>query len=84
MVEKTTEKQMNDPVQFIARIISSLPMILMKSGGAWLSFKIQARRGSKSFHKELIKQGLDKHTAQLFTDEYLEGSNLIKTLFNNS
>ena len=77
-------KDAHEPVQFMARIMAYLPIILVKSGSAWLSFKLQAKKGGKTFQKELIKQGLDKETAILFTKEYTNGSHLIKLLFDHS
>ena len=74
----------NDPIKFIANIISSMPLILLRSGSSWLSFKKQAQKGGKTFQKELICQGLDKETARLFTREYVGGSNLLKLFFNQS
>lgn len=64
--------------------MSSMPLILLKSGRSWLSFKKQAQKGGKTFQKELICQGLDKETARLFTQEYVSGSNLLKLFFNQS
>lgn len=73
-----------DPVQITARIITYLPMILLRSGTAWLSFKRQARKGCKTFQKELLNQGIDKQTAKQFTQQYADGSNLVKTLLNGN
>jgi len=77
-------KSSNDPIKFIASIMSRTPLILLRSESSWLSFKKQAKKGGKTFQKELICQGLDKETARLFTQEYLEGSNLLKLFFNQS
>lgn len=81
---KSNSQQISDPMQLTARIIPFIPMMILKSGTAWLSFKRQANKGSKTFHKELLKQGVDKQTAKLFTEQYIEGSNLLKTVFNCS
>ena len=81
---KSTSQETYDPVQLTARIITFIPMVILKSGTAWLSFKRQANKGSKIFHKELLKQDVDKQTAKLFTEQYIEGSNLLKTVFNRS
>ena len=72
----------HDPVQIMARIMTLLPYIILKSGTAWLSFKIQAKKGNKIFFKELINQGVDRETAKQFTQQYIDGSNLIKSLFD--
>jgi hypothetical protein len=78
------KNNVHDPVQLIARIMANLPVIILKSGTAWLSFKLQAKKGNKIFHKELLNQGIDEETAKLFTQQYIDGSNLIKSLFNRS
>ena len=74
----------NDPVKIMAYVMSNMPLLLLRSGGAWLSFKRQAKKGSQTFQKELINQGLDKETAKLFTQQYVESSNLMKLFMNQS
>ena len=83
-MQNNQKKYAHDPVQLVARIMANLPIILLKSGTAWLSFKRQAKKGNKIFHKELLSQGIDEETAKLFTQQYIDGSNLIKSLFNRS
>jgi hypothetical protein len=78
------KQRTDDPVKIMAYIMSNMPMLLLRSGGAWLSFKRQAKKGSVAFQKELLNQGLDKQTARLFTDQYIESSNLIKLFMNQS
>lgn len=73
-----------DPVKLTAIIIANIPSLLLRSGTAWLSFKRQAKIGGKTFQKELMNQGLDKQTSKLFTEQYLDGSNLIKMFMNQS
>ncbi|MBS3777658.1 MAG: hypothetical protein KGY65_03990 [Candidatus Thermoplasmatota archaeon] len=80
---KSDQQIRHDSVQLMARIMSYLPVILIKSGTAWLSFKRQAKKGGKTFQKELINQGLDKEIAVQFTKEYTSSSNLVKILFNH-
>lgn len=81
---KSTSQETYDPVQLTARIITFIPMILLKSGTAWLSFKRQAKKGGKTFQKELIQQGVNKEIAIQFTNQYTSGSNLVKILLNRS
>ncbi len=83
-MDTSGESSRHDPVQFVARIMTYVPLILLKSGGAWLSFKRQAKKGGKAFRKELINQGLDKEMAAQFTEQYLSGSNLVKILLDRS
>ena len=81
---KSDQQIRHDSVQLMARIMSYLPVILLKSGTAWLSFKRQAKKGGKTFQKELINQGLDKEIAIKFTKEYTSSSNLMKIILNQS
>lgn len=76
------KQRTDDPVKIMAYIMSNMPILLLRSGGAWLSFKRQAKKGSQTFQQTLINQGLDKQTAKQFTEQYIESSNLIK-LFSN-
>ena len=81
---QSDEERGYDPVQLMARVIAYIPIILLKSGTSWLSFKRQAKKGGKAFQKELIRQGIDKETAVLFTQEYTNGSNLLKLFLDRS
>ena len=83
-MSSSNQENHHDPVQLMARIMSYLPIILLKSGTAWLSFKRQAKKGGKTFQKELINQGLDKEIAIKFTKEYTSSSNLMKIILNQS
>ncbi len=83
-MSSSNQENHHDPVQLMARIMSYLPVILLKSGTAWLSFKRQAKKGGKTFQKELINQGLDKEIAIKFTKEYTSSSNLMKIILNQS
>lgn len=81
---RTIKENNHDPVQFFARIMALIPTLLLRSGTAWLSFKRQAKKGGKTFQKELLKQGLDKETAALFTKQYISSSNLIRNILDQS
>lgn len=83
-MSSSNQENHHDPVQLMARIMSYLPLILLKSGTAWLSFKRQAKKAGKTFQKELINQGLDKEIAIKFTKEYTSSSNLMKIILNQS
>ncbi len=71
-----------DPIKWFGMFLSFLPSLMLKSGGAFLRFKRQAKRGGKVFQKELINQGLDKKTAAELTQTYVEGSELLRSLMN--
>jgi hypothetical protein len=77
---KEEEMRNVDPIKWFGMIISFTPSLLVKSGGAFLRFKRQAKKGGKVFKKELINQGFDRKTASELTEEYLKGSHLIQTM----
>jgi len=77
----TNEENMKeDPVKWFGMTIAYLPTLLIKSGGSFLRFKLQAKKAGKVFRKELINQGIDKKMAEELTEEYVKGSELFKTL----
>ena len=80
MSKKNEEMGNADPVKWFGMIISFVPSLLVKSGGAFLRFKRQAKKGGKIFKKELINQGLDRKTASELTEIYLKGSRLIQSM----
>ena len=76
------EEEMNnvDPVKWFGMLISFTPSLIVRSGGAFLRFKRQAKKGGRVFRKELISQGFDKKTASELTDVYMSGSHLVSTI----
>jgi hypothetical protein len=80
MTENIQEMNNADSVKWFGMFISILPSLLIKSGGAFLRFKRQAKKGGKIFQQELIDQGIDKKTAVELTNSYLEGSEFLKTM----
>jgi len=80
MKEEKTNRNM-DPIKMFGILIPKAPGLIFRFGKIFLIFKRQAKKGGKAFHKELIKQGLDKKTAKGLTEKYLEGSNLSKYIF---
>ena len=80
MTQNIQEMNNVDSVKWFGMFISILPSLLIKSGGAFLRFKRQAKKGGKIFQKELINQGIDKKTAVELTNNYLEGSEFFKTM----
>ena len=78
-MNKNKEEMRNaDPIKWFGMTLSFLPSLVLKSGGVFLRFKRQAKKGEHVFRKELINQGVDKKTAAELTDIYLEGSNLLQ------
>ena len=72
------------PIKMFGIILPSLPSLTIKLGATFLRFKKNAQRAEKVFRKELIKQGLDKETANSLTEQYMEGSKIQKFFFNNT
>jgi hypothetical protein len=79
---KKAEEKGNANSELFGMILPLLPNLLLKSGWAFLRFKMDAKRGGNIFQKELMNQGLDKITAAELTEIYLEGSNLFQSLMN--
>jgi len=78
MNEKVEEAK--NPIELLGAILPFLPALLLKSGWAFLRFKMKVKRGGDIFQKELINQGLDKTTATRITGIYLEGSKVLQSL----
>lgn len=70
------------PFKLFGMILLSLPSLLFKSGGAFLRFKREAKKGGQIFQRELVKQGIDKSTADELTEVYMGGSNIVKSLMS--
>jgi len=83
MTKHNEEKRDVDPIKWFGMFLSFLPSLILKSGWSFLHFKQQAKKGGKVFKKELINQGLDKKTAAELTQNYVEGSELIRSLMMN-
>ena len=80
MNKKVEEARKSNSIELFGAILPFLPALLLKSGWAFLRFKMEAKRGGDIFQKELINQGLDKTTAAKITGIYLEGSNVFQSL----
>jgi hypothetical protein len=80
MNKKIEETRKSNSIELFGAILPFLPTLLLKSGWAFLRFKMEAKRGGDIFQKELINQGLDKTTAARITEIYLEGSHVFQSL----
>jgi len=80
MNKKFEEARKSNYIELLGAILPFLPALLLKSGWAFLRFKMEAKRGGDIFQKELMNQGLDKITAAKITGIYLEGSNVLQSL----
>ena len=81
MIKKAVEKR-NVNSELFSIILPLIPNLLLKSGWAFVRFKMDAKKGGSIFQKELMNRGLDKTIATKLTDIYLEGSNLLHSLMN--
>lgn len=82
MTKKVKESHREMPFKLFGAILISLPSLLFKSGGAFLRFKREAKKGGHVFQRELVKQGIDKSTAEALTEIYIGGSNIVKSLMS--
>ena len=78
MKEEKDEKSDVNRSRLFGVMLSSMPSLLFKFGGLYLRFKSEAKKGGRVFQKELIKQGIDRETAEELTRVYLKGSDLLK------
>ena len=61
-------------------VLKSAPTLIslvFKLGFVYLGFKRKAKKAGKIFQKELIANGIDKETAKLLTDEYLQSAHIL-------
>lgn len=76
MTKKYEDKEMVNGFRIFGIFLPSIPSLMLKFGGVFLRFKIDAKKGGRIFQKALINQGLDETTAEGLTEIYLESSNI--------
>jgi len=59
-----------------ASFLIFLPHLMLKFGWLFLKFKQKAKKGGRTFKKELLNHGIDSKTASELTDIYMQPSNL--------
>lgn len=77
------ENRGNQSIKMFGMLLPAMPSLIIRLGGTFLRFKRQAKKAGKVFRKELVKQGIDKQTAQELTEIYMEGSHLSKYMMQN-
>jgi hypothetical protein len=82
MTSKSKDNSDKQPVKMFGAVLSSMPSLMFRMAGTLLRFRKEAQKGGKIFKKELIKQGIDKNTAEELTKIYMEGSKL-SSFFHN-
>ena len=65
-----------NPVKVFGVLLSSMPSLMLRMAGIYFRFRKEAQKAGKIFKKELIKQGIDKNTAEELTKIYIEGSKI--------
>jgi len=76
MEELLHEKQEQRGSKVVGLFLPFLPKLFFTLVVMFLRFERRAKKAGKVFRKELMKQGLDKHTASELTAMYLKGSEL--------
>ena len=66
------------PFKLFGIMIPQLPSLMVRLTGTFIRFKHDANKAGKVFKKELIKQGIDKETADALTRVYMESSHIRK------
>ena len=80
MQEETNVYKERRPIKVFGILLPSLPSLMFRFGGIFLRFKRDAKKAGKVFKKELINQGIDKHTATELTEIYMEGSDISRLI----
>jgi hypothetical protein len=78
MIEPREEKR--NPIKILGILIPLLPSLILRFAGEFIRFKSRAQKAGRIFQDELLRQGLDKTTAEQLTAFYLEGSDPFKLL----
>ncbi|MCK5261089.1 MAG: hypothetical protein KAJ44_02820 [Thermoplasmatales archaeon] len=76
MTEEVEDQEKVNGFRIFGMFLPSLPSLMLKFGGVFLRFKREAKKGGRTFQRELINQGLDEITAAQLTEIYLESSNI--------
>jgi len=76
MQKEPCEKREQREIKIFSAFLPFLPKLLFKFGVTFLRFKKGAKKAGKIFRKELMKQGVDKHTASELTEVYMKGSEI--------
>jgi hypothetical protein len=69
-----------NPIKLLGMILPLIPSLMFRLTGTLIRFKSDANKAGKVFKNELIKQGIDKETADELTLIYLESSHIRRYL----
>ena len=67
-----------NPMKLIGMMIPLIPSLMFRLTGTLIQFKSRANKAGKVFKNELIKQGIDRETADELTLIYMESSHIRK------
>jgi hypothetical protein len=71
-----------DGIRLFGILLPKMPSLMFRLSGTLIRFKGQANKSGKVFKKELVKQGIDKETAEELKEIYMEGSHIRQYLIN--
>ena len=69
-------------IKLFGMLFPKMPSLMFRLSGTLLRFKSQANKAGRVFKKELVKQGIDKETAEELKEIYMEGSHIRRYLLN--
>jgi hypothetical protein len=75
-----TRETKRNPIKILGILIPLLPSLILRFAGEFIRFKSRAQKAGRIFQDELLRQGLDKTTAERLTSFYLEGSDPVRLL----
>ena len=67
-----------NPMKLLGMMIPLIPSLMFRLTGTLIQFKSRANKAGKVFKNELIKQGIDRETADELTLIYMESSHIRK------
>ena len=76
MTEDRGEQRTERAFPLLGSFLPYLPSLTLRLGGSLLRLKRDAKKGGKTFHKELVRHGIDEHTADELTEIYLQPSSI--------
>ncbi len=65
-----------NPMKLLGMMIPLIPSLMFRLTGTLIQFKSKANKAGKVFKNELIKQGIDRETADELTLIYMESSHI--------
>lgn len=65
-----------EAIKIFGTMLPKIPSLTFRLTRTFLRFKSDANKAGKVFKKELIKEGIDKKTADQLTEVYLKASHI--------